>query len=107
MRVEWIGQRLGLRNHVIDEGKRMFQLAAQRNFTTGRKTSHVAAACMYIVCRRDKEPYLLLDFADALHHASYRQCTSVATFDARSFARRAQAAGWKPRVDLLLKDSAP
>jgi len=67
MRVEWIGQRLGLRNHVIDEGKRMFQLAAQRNFTTGRKTSHVAAACMYIVCRRDKEPYLLLDFADALH----------------------------------------
>ena len=45
------------------------------------------------------------DFADALHHASYRQCTSVATFDARSFARRAQAAGWKPRVDLL-KDSA-
>jgi predicted nucleic-acid-binding protein len=45
------------------------------------------------------------DFADALHHASYRQCTSVATFDARSFARRAQAASWKPRVDLL-KDSA-
>ena len=67
LKVEWIGQRLGLRNHVIDEGKRMFQLAAQRNFTTGRKTSHVAAACMYIVCRRDKEPYLLLDFADALH----------------------------------------
>ena len=67
MKVEWIGQRLGLRNHVIDEGKRMFQLAAQRNFTTGRKTAHVAAACMYIVCRRDKEPYLLLDFADALH----------------------------------------
>ena len=41
------------------------------------------------------------DFADALHHASYRQCASVATFDARSFARRAQAAGWKPRVNLL------
>ena len=67
MKVEWIGQRLGLRNHVIDEGKRMFQLAAQRNFTTGRKTSHVAAACVYIVCRRDREPYLLLDFADVLH----------------------------------------
>jgi transcription factor IIIB subunit 2 len=67
VKVEWIGQRLGLRNHVIDEGKRMFQLAAQRNFTTGRKTSHVAAACVYIVCRRDREPYLLLDFADVLH----------------------------------------
>jgi len=67
MKIDWIGQRLGLRNHVVDEGKRMFQLAAQRNFTTGRKTSHVAAACLYIVCRRDREPYLLLDFADVLH----------------------------------------
>ena len=76
MRVEWIGQRLGLRNHVIDEGKRMFQLAAQRNFTTGRKTAHVAAACMYIVCRRDREPYLLLDFADALH-ASVRELGQI------------------------------
>ena len=66
-KVEWTGQRLGLRNNVVDEGKRMFQLAAQRNFTTGRKTSHVAAACLYIVCRRDREPYLLLDFADVLH----------------------------------------
>jgi transcription factor IIIB 90 kDa subunit len=76
MRVEWIGQRLGLRNHIIDEGKRMFQLAAQRNFTTGRKTSHVAAACMYIVCRRDREPYLLLDFSDALH-ASVRELGQI------------------------------
>lgn len=75
-RVDWIGQRLGLRNHVIDEGKRMFQLAAQRNFTTGRKTSHVAAACMYIVCRRDREPYLLLDFSDALH-ASVRELGQI------------------------------
>jgi transcription factor IIIB subunit 2 len=66
-KVDFIAQRLGLRNHIVDEGKRMFQLAAQRNFTTGRKTSHVAAACLYIVCRRDREPYLLLDFADVLH----------------------------------------
>jgi transcription factor IIIB 90 kDa subunit len=54
----------------------MFQLAAQRNFTTGRKTSHVAAACMYIVCRRDREPYLLLDFSDALH-ASVRELGQI------------------------------
>jgi predicted nucleic-acid-binding protein len=41
------------------------------------------------------------DFADALHHASYSQCTSVATFDDRGFARRAKKAGWKPAVALL------
>jgi predicted nucleic-acid-binding protein len=41
------------------------------------------------------------DFADALHHASYRQCTSVATFDDRKFARRAAVRGWKPAVTVL------
>ncbi len=30
-----------------------------------------------------------LDFADALHHASYRTCETMASFDDRKFARRA------------------
>ena len=38
------------------------------------------------------------DFADALHHANYRNCTSVATFDDKGFARRAKRAGFKPAV---------
>jgi predicted nucleic-acid-binding protein len=42
------------------------------------------------------------DFADALHHASARHCTSLATFDDKRFARRANARGWKPPVKLLL-----
>lgn len=42
------------------------------------------------------------DFADALHHASYRQCSSVATFDDRKFARRAIARAWKPPVKMLV-----
>lgn len=42
------------------------------------------------------------DFADALHHSSYRQCTSVATFDDRKFARRATTQGWKPPVKVLV-----
>jgi predicted nucleic-acid-binding protein len=41
------------------------------------------------------------DFADALHHASCRQCASFATFDDRKFARRASARGWKPPVKKL------
>ena len=42
------------------------------------------------------------DFADALHHASYRLCTSVATFDDRKFARRATVRAWKPPVRVLV-----
>lgn len=41
------------------------------------------------------------DFADALHHASYRICDSVVTFDDKGFSRRAKKAGWKPAVQLL------
>jgi predicted nucleic-acid-binding protein len=39
-----------------------------------------------------------LDFADALHHASYRSCASMASFDDRKFARRAKALGLAPLV---------
>merc|ERR1740130_2012548 len=44
----------------------MFQLAVQMNFNVGRATRFVACACLYIVCRRNKSPHLLIDFADVL-----------------------------------------
>ena len=42
-----------------------------------------------------------MDFADALHHASYKVCASVATFDDRKFARRANKLGMVPTVMVL------
>ncbi len=39
-----------------------------------------------------------LDFADVLHHASYRSCESVASFDDKKFARRVNKLGMMPRV---------
>ena len=42
-----------------------------------------------------------VDFADALHHASYKTCASVATFDDRKFARRARKLGMAPTVTVL------
>jgi predicted nucleic-acid-binding protein len=39
-----------------------------------------------------------IDFADALHHASYQGCASMASFDDRKFARRAKKLGLAPRV---------
>ena len=42
-----------------------------------------------------------IDFADGLHHASYRTCQSVATFDDRKFARRAKKLGMTPSVTIL------
>jgi predicted nucleic-acid-binding protein len=42
-----------------------------------------------------------VDFADALHHASYKACDSVATFDDRKFAQRAKRLGMSPAVTVL------
>lgn len=39
-----------------------------------------------------------IDFADALHHASYRSCDSMASFDDRRFARRAKKLALAPPV---------
>jgi predicted nucleic-acid-binding protein len=38
------------------------------------------------------------DFADALHHASYKTCDRVASFDDKKFARRAMRIGLNPVV---------
>jgi len=42
-----------------------------------------------------------IDFADALHHASYKACDRVATFDDRKFARRAGKLGLAPAATVL------
>jgi len=39
-----------------------------------------------------------LDMTDALHHASYRGCENVASFDDQKCARRVKRLGLRPRV---------
>ncbi len=39
-----------------------------------------------------------LDFADALHHASYHQCTNMVSFDDKKFARRIKKLSLMPTV---------
>jgi len=39
-----------------------------------------------------------LDLADALHHASYRSCDGMASFDDRKFGRRVKKLGRLPTV---------
>ena len=38
------------------------------------------------------------DFADALHHASYKDCINIASFDDKKFAKRAKRIGLMPVV---------
>lgn len=65
-RIAQLAQSLHLRANHIDAAHRLFMLAVQHNFTQGRRSQHVAAACLYIVCRRQKTPHMLIDFSDVL-----------------------------------------
>jgi predicted nucleic-acid-binding protein len=42
-----------------------------------------------------------LDFADALHHASYADCRQMTSFDDQVFARRSRKLGLSPPVILV------
>lgn len=46
----------------IEQAARLYQLAMSSGFTRGRRVNQVAAACLYIVLRQDRRPYLLIDF---------------------------------------------
>ncbi|XP_057818864.1 transcription factor IIIB 60 kDa subunit isoform X2 [Cryptomeria japonica] len=40
------------REAMVNAGHRLYIIAVERNFTRGRRTKQVAAACLYIVCRK-------------------------------------------------------
>lgn len=50
----------------VDRAYRLYQLALNKNFTFGRRQTHIVATCLYIICRQEKSPHLLIDFSDAL-----------------------------------------
>ena len=51
---------------MVDAAHRVFSIAVNNNFTQGRKATHVCAACLYVAFRLNKNPTMLIDFADIL-----------------------------------------
>ncbi|KGG51450.1 subunit Brf1 of transcription factor TFIIIB complex [Mitosporidium daphniae] len=66
LRLQALGFALGMSEHHINAAHRWFILAYQHQFTRGRRSQAVAAGCLYIVCRQEKTPHMLLDFSDVL-----------------------------------------
>lgn len=66
-RMERIGHRLGMAEHIIEGGVRYFRLALAHNFVKGRKSQHVLSACLYLSCRMAKTDHMLMDFAELIH----------------------------------------
>lgn len=65
-KIAQVASTLRLGSYYVDGAHRLFAMAAQRNFTQGRKALHVACACLYVMCRREKSAHMLIDFSDVL-----------------------------------------
>ncbi len=51
---------------LVMQAQRLFKLAVEHQFTRGRRSGCVIAACLYIVARMNRTAHMLIDFADAL-----------------------------------------
>ncbi|XP_022970642.1 transcription factor IIIB 90 kDa subunit-like [Cucurbita maxima] len=60
------GLNMGESDEIIRVAGAFYRIALERNFTRGRNTEFVQAACLYIACREKNKPYLLIDFSNYL-----------------------------------------
>lgn len=54
-----------------EAAQRYYNLAVVNRFTRGRRSEHVAAVCLYAVCRSEKSAHMLIDFSDILQVRSF------------------------------------
>ncbi len=75
-----LGAALTISQSLIDSGMQIFKLAAANNFIQGRRTKSVAAVCLYIACRiqKDTNRVMLIDFSDVLQ-VSFVQVALIKT----------------------------
>ncbi|KAI8804105.1 cyclin-like protein [Cladochytrium replicatum] len=65
-RIAQVASQMNLKMKYIEEAQRYYNLAVANNFNKGRRIVCVVAACLYIVCRMNSIPYMLIDFSEAL-----------------------------------------
>ncbi|XP_077409717.1 transcription factor IIIB 90 kDa subunit-like [Vanacampus margaritifer] len=64
--IHHLGNQLQLNQHCLDTAFNFFKMVVSRHLTRGRKTEHIIAACLYLVCRTEGTPHMLLDLSDLL-----------------------------------------
>ncbi|KAK2826773.1 hypothetical protein Q5P01_020987 [Channa striata] len=64
--INTLGHQLQMNQHCLDTAFNFYRMALARHLTRGRRSSHVIAACLYMVCRTEGTPHMLLDLSDLL-----------------------------------------
>ncbi|KAK7105106.1 hypothetical protein V1264_019712 [Littorina saxatilis] len=58
-KIQEVGGQLRLNPHYLDVAHNFFKMALDKNLTRGRKSLHVVATCLYIVCRMEGTSHIL------------------------------------------------
>uniref|UniRef100_A0A4W5PKT2 Transcription factor IIIB 90 kDa subunit n=1 Tax=Hucho hucho TaxID=62062 RepID=A0A4W5PKT2_9TELE len=64
--INTLGHQLQLNQHCLDTAFNFYKMAVCKRLTRGRRVTHVVAACLYLVCRTEGTPHMLLDLSDLL-----------------------------------------
>uniref|UniRef100_A0A3P8W7K0 Transcription factor IIIB 90 kDa subunit n=1 Tax=Cynoglossus semilaevis TaxID=244447 RepID=A0A3P8W7K0_CYNSE len=64
--INTLGHQLQMNKHCLDTAYNFYRMALTKHLTRGRKASHIIAACLYLVCRTEGTPHMLLDLSDIL-----------------------------------------
>lgn len=62
--INTLGHQLQMNKHCLDTAFNFYRMALTKKLTRGRKATHVIAACLYMVCRTEGTPHMLLDLSD-------------------------------------------
>ncbi|KAI3367306.1 hypothetical protein L3Q82_008153 [Scortum barcoo] len=54
--INTLGHQLQMNKHCLDTAFNFYKMALMKHLTRGRKSSHVVAACLYMVCRTEGTP---------------------------------------------------
>ncbi len=57
--INHIGHQLQMNQHCLDTAFNFYKMALCKQLTRGRRSSHVIAACLYLVCRTEGTPRIL------------------------------------------------
>lgn len=66
-----LSDQLGLKQHCQDVAYNFFKMCVMQGITKGRKRDHVIGGCVYLACRTEGTPHMLIDVSDALQADVY------------------------------------
>lgn len=64
--IQQVASTMRLPTLYVEKAHRLYSRALQMRFMYGRQQAHVVATCLYLICRLEKSPHLLIDFSDTL-----------------------------------------